>query len=138
MSDKHKKRCGVMRIVIGVVAVVFGMLTIKSGGAVLFWSEEARIAAGDYVPFVLWFNFVSGFFYIAAGAALLFNKSWSVWLSGAILLGTLTIFAALSLSIFIADIAYETRTVGAMVVRTTVWSAIFFLSYKIFQQRGES
>lgn len=135
--QKKKKSCNTMRYVIGVVAIVFGLLTIKSGGDVLFWSEEARIAAGDYVPFVLWFNFVSGFFYILAGVTLLINKAWSVWLAAAILLGTLTVFAALGLSIYIADIAYETRTIGAMVVRTTVWSMILFLAYKVFQHRSD-
>ena len=136
-NQKKKKSCNIMRYVIGIVAIVFGLLTIKSGGAVLFWSEEARIAAGDYVPFVLWFNFVSGFFYILAGVTLLMNKAWSVWLAAAILLGTLAVFAALGLSIYIADIAYEARTIGAMLVRTTVWSVILFLAYKVFQHRSD-
>ncbi|MDQ7057761.1 MAG: hypothetical protein Q9N62_04745 [Ghiorsea sp.] len=137
MSDKHKKRCGVVRIVIGIVAVVFGLLTIKSGGAVLFWSEEARIAAGDYVPFVLWFNFISGFFYVIAGIAFWLNKSWSLWLAAAILVGISSVFMALGLSILIVDVPYESRTIGAMVVRTTVWSVILFLAYKIFQHRSD-
>ncbi|MDQ6977430.1 MAG: hypothetical protein Q9M75_04900 [Ghiorsea sp.] len=137
MSDKHKKRCGVVRIIIGIVAVVFGFLTIKSGGAVLFWSEEARIAAGDYVPFVLWFNFISGFFYIIAGIAFWLNKSWSLWLAAAILVGIISVFMALGLSILIVDVPYESRTIGAMVVRTTVWSVILFLAYKIFQHRSD-
>ncbi len=137
MSDKHKKRCGVVRIIIGIVVVVFGLLTIKSGGAVLFWSEEARIAAGDYVPFVLWFNFVSGFLYIVAGIAFWMKKAWSVWLAAAILIAIVTVFLALGLSIYIVDVPYETRTVGAMVVRTTVWSVILFLAYKVFHQRSD-
>lgn len=136
-SQTKKKRCNIMRHVISVVAIVFGLLTIKSGGAVLFWSEEARIAAGDYVPFVLWFNFISGFFYVVAGIAFWMNKTWSVWLAAAILIGIVTIFSALGLSIFIADMAYESRTVGAMVVRTTVWSVILFLAYKVFQHRSD-
>jgi len=137
MSDKHKKRCGVVRIIIGIVAVAFGLLTVKSGGAVLFWSEEARIAAGDYVPFVLWFNFISGFFYIVAGIAFWLNKSWALWLAAVILVGIISVFMALGLSILIIDVPYESRTIGAMVVRTTVWSVILFLAYKIFQHRSD-
>ncbi len=136
MNDKHKKRCGVVRIVIGFVAVAFGLLTIKSGGAVLFWSEEARIAAGDYVPFVLWFNFVSGFFYVITGIAFWMNKAWSLWLAAAILMGIVAVFLALGLSILIVDIPYESRTVGAMALRTTVWSVILFLAYKVFYKRS--
>jgi len=128
-----KKRCHIMRYVIAVVAIVFGVLTIKSGGDVLFWSEEARIAAGNYVPFVLWFNFVSGFFYIMAGIALLMRQSWVVYLAGAILLGIITVFTALGLNIYIADMPYEPRTIVAMVLRAAVWTVITFLSYKVFQ-----
>ena len=61
MDEKHRKRCGVVRKIVAVVAIAFGGLTIKSGGDVLFWSEQARIAAGHYVPAVLWFNFLMGF-----------------------------------------------------------------------------
>jgi len=40
------------------VAVTFGLLTIMEGGTVLFGSEASRVAAGQFVPFVLWFNFL--------------------------------------------------------------------------------
>ena len=46
---------------VAAVAVVFGALTILSGGTVLFGGDAAREAAGKVVPFVLWFNFLSGF-----------------------------------------------------------------------------
>ncbi|MBZ0145920.1 MAG: hypothetical protein K8F56_20345 [Rhodocyclaceae bacterium] len=42
--------------VISLVAIGFGLLTVRAGGAVLFGGEAARSAAGHYVPFVLWFN----------------------------------------------------------------------------------
>ena len=42
--------------VIALIAVAFGLLTIREGGAVLFVDGAARAAAGSYVPFVLWFN----------------------------------------------------------------------------------
>ena len=135
MSDKKIKKCNIVRNVAATVALVFGALTIKSGGDVLFWSEEARIAAGNYVPFVLWFNFMSGFVYIIAAIALYMKKPWVKWLAGAILLSIITVFVALGLSIYVTDIAYETRTVGAMVVRTVVWAMITFMSYKVFQHQ---
>ena len=135
MTDKKIKKCNVVRLVIATVAVLFGALTIKSGGDVLFWSEDARIAAGNYIPFVLWFNFVSGFFYIVAGIALYMRQPWVIYLAGAILLGIITVFSALGLSIYIADIAYETRTIAAMFLRTAVWTVITFLSYKVFQHQ---
>ncbi len=43
------------------IAVGFGLLTIKEGGAILFGGEAAQASAGNFVPFVLWFNFLAGF-----------------------------------------------------------------------------
>lgn len=47
--------------VLAVAAGVFSVLTIASGGMALFGSSTARAAYGSVVPFVLWFNFLSGF-----------------------------------------------------------------------------
>ena len=130
MDDQHKKRCGIVRMVIGAVAVAFGLLTIKSGGDVLFWSEEARIAAGDYVPAVLWFNFISGFIYVAVGMGFWLKKPWAAWLAIMVAISTIMVFATLLLSIQLSDIAYETRTIGAMTLRSVVWLVLSFLAYK--------
>jgi hypothetical protein len=54
---------------------VFGLLTIKSGGAVLFFDGPARVDDGNYAPFVLWFNFFAGFVYIIASAGLFMQKN---------------------------------------------------------------
>ena len=64
-SDQAKRSLGTW--VIAAVAVVFGLLTIKTGGAVLFIGGEFRQQAGNYVPFVLWFNFLAGFVYLSEG-----------------------------------------------------------------------
>ncbi len=50
----------------GAIGLVFGLLTIFSGGTALFGGEAARAAVGNAVPFVLWFNFIAGFFYVLA------------------------------------------------------------------------
>lgn len=42
------------------IAVVFGALTIFSGGKAMFDGAAAQGAVGNAVPFVLWFNFLSG------------------------------------------------------------------------------
>jgi hypothetical protein len=118
-----------MTWILSVVAVLFGLLTIKSGGQVLFGDETYRVAAGDYVPFVLWFNFVAGFVYLIAGVGIALRKRWSVWLSLLIAASTLLVFAAFGLHVFGGG-AYETRTVAAMTLRSTVWSVISILVYR--------
>lgn len=105
------------------VAIAFGLLTIKSGSAVLFFDGEARAAAGDYVPFVLWFNFIAGFFYVLAGVGLLFKKSCAANISFLIALATLVVFAAFGVHVVNGG-AYEMRTVIAMSLRSLVWLAI--------------
>jgi len=68
ISMKSDRSIGI-RVITG-FAVVFGFLTIKSGGAVLFVDGSSRQAAGNFVPFVVWFNFVAGFVYLIAGGGI--------------------------------------------------------------------
>lgn len=110
-------------IAAAVVAVLFGAVTLFSGGSVLFVDGPGRAAAGDYVPFVLWFNFLAGFAYILAGAGLYLWRGWAVHLSLIIAVATLLVFAALGIHILVGG-DYEARTIGALVLRGTVWMVI--------------
>ena len=116
---------------VSVVAILFGLLTIKSGGMVLFVDGPDRVAAGNYVPFVLWFNFLAGFFYVLAGVGLWFKQRWAMWLAGIIVLSTLVVFALLNLHIYNGGL-FEFRTVIAMSLRSVVWSVIVFYAYLKF------
>ena len=107
---------------VAAIAIVFGLLTLKSGGGVLFF-EGPRLAAGNYVPFVVWFNFLAGFVYIAAAVGLWRWERWAARLAAAVAILTLLIFAAFGLHI-LAGGAFETQTVGAMTLRSGVWIAI--------------
>lgn len=115
--------------VVTVIAIVFGLLTIKSGGSVLFIDGVAREEAGNYVPFVLWFNFLSGFAYLLAGAGLFMQKNWGAWFAIFIVGSTMIIFALFGLHI-LNDGLYETRTVAAMGLRTVVWALIAVFAYR--------
>lgn len=114
---------------IAVVAVVFGLLTIKAGGAVIFIDGADRQAAGNYVPFVLWFNFLAGFVYIIAGTGLWLQKRWAVKLSVLIAVATVIIYALFGLHIFGGGL-YEKRTVIAMSLRSVVWAVIAILAHR--------
>lgn len=114
---------------VGIVALVFGLLTIVSGGRALFGDETARAAVGAAVPFVLWFNFVAGFAYVAAGVELLRRSPWAVWLSGLIAAATILVYLAFGVHVLLGG-AYEMRTVAAMALRSLVWLAIAVHSYR--------
>ncbi|MBL0311538.1 MAG: hypothetical protein IPP78_02255 [Holophagaceae bacterium] len=105
---------------ISLVAVGFGLLTIKEGGAILFGNAATRAAVGNYVPFVLLFNTVAGFAYIVAGVGLWRQKRWAVWLAAAIAGATALTFTAFGVHVYSGG-AYEQRTVIAMSLRTLVW-----------------
>ena len=111
------------------IAVLFGMLTIFSGGQVLFGGSTSQKAAGNYVPFVVWFNFLAGFAYLAAGAGILIRQRWAVWLSLLITILTIIVFGVFALHI-LGGGEYENSTVAAMSLRSFVWISIFVFSYK--------
>lgn len=110
-------------------AIVFGILTIKSGGSVLFLDGLARENAGHYVPFVLWFNFFAGFAYLLAGIGIFMQKQWAVRISIFIVLANAIVFSLLGLHI-LEGVMYESRTVAAMTLRTGVWALIAMFAYR--------
>jgi len=115
---------------LAVVAIAFGLLTIKAGGTILFGNEAARIAAGNYVPFVLWFNFMAGFVYVVAGAGLWLQQRWAVWLAVLITLATTLVFVAFGVHVVMGGL-YEKRTVGAMSLRTIIWMVIAAMAWRL-------
>lgn len=110
-------------IIAAIVAILFGALTVLSGGRALFGDAEARAAVGNAVPFVLWFNFMAGFAYIAAGITLFLRRRAAVVLSLGILAATVLVFLAFGIHVMLGN-AYEMRTVGAMILRISVWAVL--------------
>lgn len=109
--------------VLGAVAILFGIVTIISGGSVLFGQGETKAAAGAVVPFVLWFNFTSGFAYVLAGIGLALWKPWGAWLA-ALIAASILVASAFFAAHVMSGGAYEMRTAMAMTLRTAVWLGI--------------
>ena len=105
------------------IAAIFGLLTVVSGGRALFGGVDM----GAVVPFVLWFNFAAGFAYVLAGVGLWRGARWAPMLSLAIALTTTAVFAAFLWHVG-AGGAWEARTMGAMILRTGVWTVIAALA----------
>ncbi|HNP36621.1 MAG TPA: hypothetical protein PKK10_12290 [Woeseiaceae bacterium] len=125
----NKKRVVWIRA-ISLLAMAFGLLTIKEGGAVLFYDGPARAAAGHYVPFVLWFNFLAGFAYVIAGAGLWMHRHWAVGLAVAIAVATALTFAAFGAHVYFGG-GWEQRTLIAMSLRTLVWAGIAIGAWRL-------
>lgn len=116
----------------GVGALLFGVATVFSGGTALFGSPEARAAVGNAVPFVLWFNFLAGFAYIAAGVGLLLARRWAAPFSAFIATATLLVFGAFLVHVA-AGGAFEMRTVFAMILRSGVWLVIAAIAWRMLR-----
>jgi len=114
------------------VAVAFGIVTIFVGGKTSFGGPAARAAAGNIVPFVLWFNFVAGFAYVIAGCGVFLWKRWAAQLSAVIAIATIAVFSALVIHIFLGG-EFEARTIGAMTIRSLVWIVIAIAMCRAFE-----
>ncbi|MEW5837619.1 MAG: hypothetical protein AB1717_02145 [Pseudomonadota bacterium] len=124
----HSERAIWMRV-ISLIAIGFGLLTLQEGGAVLFVDGAARQAAGHYVPFVLWFNFLAGFAYIVAGVGLWMRRRWAMWLAVAIAVASALVFLAFGVHVVLGG-AWERRTAAAMTLRTLVWAGIAAIAWR--------
>jgi uncharacterized membrane protein (DUF2068 family) len=96
---------------------------------VLLGNEAARTAAGNYVPFVLWFNFLAGFAYVISGLGLWLRRRWGLWLAVAIAAATALVFAAFGVHVASGGV-YEQRTLVAMSLRTVVWVVIAAIAWR--------
>ena len=125
MSARRRPRWAVAA---ALVAILFGIITVTLvGGKTLFGGVEEQAAAGHFVPFVLWFNFLAGFAYIVAGIGLFLWKRWAAQLSAAVALATVLVFVAFGAHILNGG-AFEMRTVGAMIIRSVIWLVIAALA----------
>lgn len=129
----HKQRSVWIRV-IALIAIGFGLLTIREGGAVLFFDGPARVAAGNYVPFVLWFNFLAGFAYTIAGVGLWMRRRWAAWLAIAIAAATALMFSVFGVHVYFGG-AWEQRTLIAMSLRTLVWAGIAMVAWRLLVPR---
>ena len=99
-------------LAVATLAGVFGVATVAKGTQVLFGSAVARVDAGNYVPFVLWFNFLAGFAYLAAALGIALRRRWASRLAAAIAGATALVFLAALLSwIIFLTFNGETQTI---------------------------
>jgi hypothetical protein len=121
---------------LAVAAMAFGALTLFAGGRALFGDPQARAAAGNAVPFVLWFNFLAGFVYILAGSCLLWCRVWAV--RAAIFLAAATALIAVAFGIHVlSGGVFEMRTVGALTVRLLFWVVVAAVARSALKVRSK-
>jgi hypothetical protein len=75
------------------------------------------------VPFVLWFNFLSGFVYIAAGVGLWRMARWGFQLAAGLAIALAVILALFGVHVAGGG-AFEMRTLYALSLRLGIWCVI--------------
>lgn len=118
---------------LAIAAIVFGIVTVVTGGRALFGSLESRADFGNVVPFVLWFNFLAGFVYIAAGAGLLLWRRWAVYTSLFLAVSTILVFVAFGVHV-VGGGTFERRTIGALIIRSLFWIAVTIVSIRAMKR----
>ena len=116
-----------------IAAIVFGVMTVLTGGRALFGGLESRADFGNAVPFVLWFNFLAGFVYIVAGAGLLQCRRWAVYTSLFVAVTTILVFVAFGVHV-LGGGAFERRTIGALTIRSLFWIATTIVSIRAMKR----
>jgi len=128
MSDRSSIQRPVAIWIASIFALIFGLLTLRSAGLVLFTEGEFHQQQGNFVPFVVWFNFSAGFAYIIAAIGLFMMSRWSGYLAYLIAAATAVVFGLFGLHVINGGL-YEMQTVGAMTIRVSVWVAIAAVAY---------
>lgn len=114
---------------VAVAAIVFGVVTLISGGSILQDVGNARELAGVYVPFVVWFNFGAGALYILTALGIWKGRSWAFSLAVFIAVATGVVAGAFA-SHVVQGGAFEIRTVGALIFRIGFWVAIAIILHR--------
>lgn len=114
--------------IIAVVLILFALLTLFLSASVIFDLFGIRAKEGNYVPLVVWANFISSILYLAAAYGLFKIKKWPV---GLLALSTVVLVAAfIGLKIHISEGGlYEAKTVNAMIFRIGLTILLAVASY---------
>lgn len=115
-----------------VVLIGFGLLTLFMSTSVIFDLFGIREKEGNYVPFVVWANFICSFLYLFAAKGFL---KFRLWTKGVLVVASIILIVAfIALKSHISDGgSYEEKTISAMIFRiclTLVFMLIAFYSLR--------
>ena len=116
-----------------IALLIFGAVTLFMSSSVLFDWFGIREKEGNFVPLIVWANWLCGFLYLMTAFALWKNKLWAV----KPLIISLIILAVAFIGLFIHITGgglYETKTLGAMVFRLGITGIFTYLTFKIYKK----
>ncbi|MBK8519662.1 hypothetical protein [Ferruginibacter sp.] len=117
-----------------IALLLFALLTLFLSSSVIFNLFGIRAKEGNYVPLVVWANFISSILYLAAAYGLFKMKKWSVWLLAISVVILVAAFIGLKLHISEGGL-YEVKTVNAMIFRIGLTALLAVASYFLLQNK---
>lgn len=120
--------------ILTVLLLLFALLTLFLSGSVIFDLFGIRAKEGNYVPLVVWANFISSILYLVVVYGLLKMKMWSVWLL--VISAVILVAAFIGLKIHISEGGlYEAKTVNAMIFRIGLTILLAVASYFLLKNK---
>ena len=117
-----------------IALLLFALLTLFLSSSVIFNLFGIRGKEGNYVPLVVWANFISSILYLAAAYGLFKMKKWSVWLLVISVVILVAAFIGLKLHISEGGL-YEVKTLNAMIFRIGLTALLSVASYFLLQNK---
>lgn len=118
----------IFRYIIALTITAFALVTLFMSSSVIFDWFGIREMEGNYVPFIVWTNFIAAFLYLGSAYGLFKSKRWAFW----VLMGTAAILFISLIGLFVhinLGRSFEMKTIGAMVFRivlTIIFAAFVY------------
>ncbi|MBP9740819.1 MAG: hypothetical protein KBD28_09035 [Chitinophagaceae bacterium] len=110
------------------ILLLFGLLTLFLSTSIILDLFGIRAKEGNYVLFVVQANFICSIFYLFSAYGFIKNKRWTTILLSISSIILLIAFIGLLLHVNAGGI-YETKTIGAMIFRTSLTLVFTIISY---------
>ena len=111
-----------------VVLSLFALLTLFLSTSIIFNLFNIREKEGNYVPFIVWANFICSILYLIAAYGLIKLKKWATSLLAVSVVVLIAAFIGLKVHISNGGI-YELKTVNAMLFRIALTILFAIASY---------
>jgi len=122
--------------IIATLLAAFGLLTLFLSSSVIFDLFGIRAKEGNYVLFIVWANFLSSILYLVAAYGFIKVRKWTIKPLG--ISAIILLVACIGLFIHVnSGGIYETKTIGAMLFRTTVTIAFTALAFFVISKNSK-
>jgi hypothetical protein len=115
------------------VLLIFGFLSVFAGGSVILDLFGMRAKEGNYVLFVVWANFISGFLYLVASFGFFKGKDWTSAVLSTATWILIAAFAGLLIHIQTGGL-FENKTIGVMIFRIAITIGLLAVARKMNKQ----